>query len=403
MNNDKLIMQKLKHLFELVFIGLFFFGLYSCGNEETPSVNAAKGLEISANFLKLVDDGTELAGELSIFSDSENIQLIWNTDSICNLDTSQISISSCNGKCTLPIKWKEKLPEGSFGPEGIAYKAGVKIISGEYAKYVPLVWAEKIDTTKILESITPITRSVNDDLPRIAQITMVPSTVNMNYEIGGSMYIGLSNLSFATIDVSDFSSEMNINTSLIPNYITTSQMLNFKWNPNGHPSFSFAANIIAKAEGIVQTGIVKYDAPDSYIEYNGVRWSSGNLKNVNGIYQFAKSQYEFGSYWPTNPTGSDPCKLVSPQNTWRLPTVAEYRNLINSGLHYVTSPAQGFALGKLFFAQQGGIDLPDQFVEYMTNEYDRNYCWCLTNWSKVGGEPNIVGLDGSFAIRCVKE
>ena len=393
-------MQKLKYLFELAF-GLFLFGLFSCNNEENAPVTAVEGLETNADFLKLVDNGTDVAGELFIVSNAKDIQLIWNTDSICNLETSQISVSSYNGKYTLPIKWNKNLAEGSFAPEGVAYKAGVKIIAGDYSKYIPLIWAEKIDTTKILESINPITRRANDDLPRIVQITMLPSTVNMNYEIGGSMYIGLTNLSFATIDISGFNSGMNINTSLIPNYITASQMLNFKWNSNGHPSFSFTANVIAKAEGIVQTGIVKYDAPDSYIEYNGVRWSSGNLKNVNGIYQFAKSQYEFGSYWPTNPNGSDPCKLVSPLNTWRLPTVAEYRNLINSGLHYVTSPAQGFALGKLFFAQQGGLD--NQYAEYMTNEYKGNYCWCLTNWTKVGGEPKIVGLEGSFAIRCVKE
>lgn len=392
-------MQKLKHLFELVFIGLFFFGLFSCSNEEDTSVNAAKGLDISADFLKLVDNGTDVAGELFIASNAKDIQLIWNTDSVCNLDTSLTTISSGSGKYVLPIKWQKNQMNGRFGPEGTAFKAGVKIVAEDYSKYIPLIWAEKIDSAEVAK--TAVLTRATYDLPRIVQITMVPSTVNMNYEIGGSMYIGLTNLSFATIDISGFNSGMNINTSLIPNYITASQMLNFKWNSNGHPSFSFTANVIAKAEGIVQTGIVKYDAPDSYIEYNGVRWSSGNLKNVNGIYQFAKSQYEFGSYWPTNPNGSDPCKLVSPLNTWRLPTVAEYRNLINSGLHYVTSPAQGFALGKLFFAQQGGLD--NQYAEYMTNEYKGNYCWCLTNWTKVGGEPKIVGLEGSFAIRCVKE
>lgn len=392
-------MNDIKHIIYLTCIGLLSYGLSSCNNEEEVAVNISTGLETNAEFLKLTDDGTNIAGQLSITSGSKNIQLIWNTDSICNLDTLQTVISSQNGRCILPIKWQKNQMNGRFGPEGTAFKAGVKIVAGDYSKYVPLIWAEKIDSAEVAKTAV-LTRAA-DDLPRIVQITMVPSTVNMNYEIGGSMYIGLTNLSFATIDISGFNSGMNINTSLIPNYITASQMLNFKWNSNGHPSFSFTANVIAKAEGIVQTGIVKYDAPDSYIEYNGVRWSSGNLKNVNGIYQFAKSQYEFGSYWPTNPNGSDPCKLVSPLNTWRLPTVAEYRNLINSGLHYVTSPAQGFALGKLFFAQQGGLD--NQYAEYMTNEYKGNYCWCLTNWTKVGGEPKIVGLEGSFAIRCVKE
>lgn len=384
-----------------IYVGIISCILFSCNNEDDITVNTLTGLKINADFFKLVDNGTDVAGELSISSQIEDIQLIWNTDSLCNLETSQTVISPRNGKCTLPIKWQRSQVNGKFGPEGIAYKAGVKIVAGEYSQYVPLIWAEKIDSSEVMNSVL-MTRAAND-VPRVAQITMTPSTVNMNYENGGAMYIGLSNLSSATIDISDFTSSMNINTSLIPKNINTSQILNFRWNSNGSPSFSFVANIIAKAEGIVQTGIVKYDVPDKYIEFNGVRWSVGNLKNVNGTYQFAKSQYEFGSYWPTDSYGSDPCKSVAPGNTWRLPTVAEYRNLINSGLHYVTSPAKGFALGELFFAQQGGLDLKEVYPEYMTSEYEQNFCLCLTNWAIVGGTPKIVGLKGAFAIRCVKQ
>lgn len=394
-------MKELKCSFELAFIGLALLGLFSCSNEENDSVNVVKGLEINADFLKLIDDGSDNAGKLLITSGAKDIQLIWNTDSICNLESSQTVISTRNGKCTLPIKWQKSQMDGKFGPEGVAYKAGVKIVAGEYSKYVPLIWAEKIDTTEVMNSAL-LTRAYND-LPRVVQITMLPLTVNMNYETGGAMYVGLSDLSSASIDISDFTSEMNINTSLIPSNITTSQMLNFKWTSNGSPSFGFSANVIARAEGIAQTGVVTYNAPDKYIEYNGVRWSAGNLKNDNGIYQFAKSQYEFGSYWPTNPNGPDPCESVAPENTWRLPTVAEYQNLISSGMHYVTSPAKGFAIGELFFAQQGEEYIKEQFPEYMTSEYERNLCWCLTNWPTVGGAPRISGLLGSFAIRCVKK
>lgn len=108
-------------------------------------------MTIEADFLKLADNGTDIAGALSIVSDSKDIQLIWNTDSICNLDTSLTSISSQNGKYILPIKWQKHLSDSTFAPEGVAYKAGVKIIAGEYSKYVPLIWAEQIDTTKVLE------------------------------------------------------------------------------------------------------------------------------------------------------------------------------------------------------------------------------------------------------------
>ena len=308
-------MQKLKHLFELVFIGLFFFGLFSCSNEEDTSVNAAKGLDISADFLKLVDNGTDVAGELIIASNAKDIQLIWNTDSVCKLDTSLTTISSGSGKYVLPIKWQKHLSDSTFAPEGIAYKAGVKIIAGDYSKYVPLIWAEQIDSTKVMESIMPVTRGGNDALPRVAQITMVPTTVNMNSTNGGSMYIGLSEVPFVIFDLSEFTSDMNIDMSKLPNHITESQFLDFKWSTLGAPSYGFSANIIAMSEGLTQIGTVTYSPstppqPTQYtvnfIAASGGAVSPTSATGVNGTQvsstATANSGYTFIGWYKNNET-----------------------------------------------------------------------------------------------------
>lgn len=282
-------MKVLKLLLFPIYIVFLLYTMSSCMNEDDATANVLADLEVNADFLKLVDNGTKVAGELEIKSNSSDITLIWNTDSICNLDISQVSIPVRNGKCTLPIKWLGKLADGKLGPEGVAYKAGVKIVAGEYSKYVPLIWAERIDSAKVMEAI-PMTRVAGDVMPKVAQITMVPVTVNMNKENGGSMYVGLSNASFAIFDLSEFNSDMNIDMSQIPTSITTSQILNFKWNSNGAPSYAFSANLIAYTEGITQIGVITYTPSGTgsggTLSFKSSNLPSGNIPFAGGTYTF---------------------------------------------------------------------------------------------------------------------
>lgn len=282
-------MKKVKYLALLFCVALTLHLFFSCSNEDdASSVNIGTGLETSADLLKLEDNGTGIAGELSITSNVSDVKLIWNTNEVCNLDTTLTSIKVRNGRCILPIKWQKSVTEGQFGPEGIAYKAGVQIIAGEYSKYVPLIWAEKIDTAKVMESI-PSTRATGNIMPRVAQITMVPLTVNMNETNGGSMYVGLIEASFAIFDVSEFNSDMNIDMSKIPNSITSSQIIDFKWNSNGAPSFAFSANIIAYTEGITQIGNVTYtpsEASSNTLSFKNSNLPSGNIPYTGGTYTF---------------------------------------------------------------------------------------------------------------------
>lgn len=272
-------MNKIISFFLLVFV------FYGCNDiEESSSVDSKRPLAVSAQFLKLSDDNN-IAGELSIVSNMDKVHVKWNTDSICNLDTTQTVVYMKNGTGRLPIKWEKQQENGKYGPEYVAYKAGVLLTDGENSKYVPLVWSEKIDSTKIVESI-PLTRSVDSPLPRVVQIQMIPTTVHMNYQTGGVMYVKLDETPFAVFDVSDITSEMNIDMSQIPTSITSSQLVNFKWNANGAPSLSFTAQIIAYGEGITQIGAVTYTIPNtlSFVKSN---LPTGNIPYVGDVYTFS--------------------------------------------------------------------------------------------------------------------
>lgn len=253
-------MKKIKYLALSWCLGLTLQFFFSCTNEDNTFITNVTGLETSADLLKLVDDGTNIAGELSITSDIPNVKLVWNTNEACNLDTTLSSITLKNGRYTLPIKWQKSISDGKFGPEGIAYKAGVQILAGKYSKYVPLIWAEKIDTTKVMESI-PSTRAAESIIPKLVQIELTPTTAFMNETIGASVHVGLKNADFVVFDWSEFNSDIHIDMSLLPNYITSSQFINFKWTSNGAPSYGFTVNYYAHTEGITQPGAVRYDPP----------------------------------------------------------------------------------------------------------------------------------------------
>lgn len=238
-------------------LGIITHLFVGCQNEETESVERVSGLQIATDFIKLADDSTEVAGELIIQSSLSEVNLKWNTDSVCNLDTTVTSLTLKNGRCSLPIKWKEKQESGKYGPDNIAYKAGVQVTAGEYSAYIPLIWAEKVDTTKVMESFVK-TRAAGDPLPKVSQITMLPATVTMSEQVGGLMKIGLSNVPYVIMDYSEITSDMNIDMDNMPNPITEDTTLEFKWKSGGAPSFGFTANIIAMSEGLTQVGVVQY-------------------------------------------------------------------------------------------------------------------------------------------------
>ena len=262
--------------------------LWGCNNDEqtlNPEMNSP--LTTSAEFIKLTDDNSNVAGLLEVTSNACEVNVKWNTEAICNLDTTQTVIRLKNGRGILPIKWQKKQEEGTHGPVGVAYKAGVELTAGDVTTYVPLLWAEKIDTTEVLKSIHTQTRAVGD--PKVAQIVMTPTTVHMNYANGGGMFVSLTDVPFVIFDTSEITSDLNIDMSQIPTMITEGQYIPFKWTAAGAPSFEFTVNFIAMSEGIIQTGAITYtpggDTPGG-LTYVNSTLPAGNIPQMGGTYTF---------------------------------------------------------------------------------------------------------------------
>lgn len=259
--------------------------LFSCNNEEEPGgVLNGIPLDTDQEFIRLADDNTGTAAMLTVLSSEPEVSLKWFTTPDCNIDTTLSVLKIKGGKGVLPVKWMNKLENGKRGPEDIAYKAGVELTAGEYSKYIPLVWAEEVDSTKILESV----RTRSGGVSRVEQITMIPSTVNMNDADGGVMSLCLTNIPYVILDVSEFTPELNIDMAQIPGFITESTILNFKWKAGGAPSFSFSARVVAMSGGLVQTGYVTYTAtaPPETLNYASSNLPTGKIPYPGGTYTF---------------------------------------------------------------------------------------------------------------------
>lgn len=264
--------------------------LFSCTNEEDTNSypSGFDGLQTDVEFLRLTDNSTDVAGTLEIMSNAPEVTLKWNTAPSCNLDTLQTTITLKNGRGVLPVKWQKKLEEGTRGPKELAYKAGVQITAGEYSKYVPLVWAEEVDSVKLAESSVKTRATDQGIMPRVAEIEMLPSTVQLNDQNGGVMKVTLSDISFAILDLSEFTAEMNLDLTNIPNYITTSQILNFRWKAGGAPAFAFSARVVAMSEGLVKYGYVNYAPPvdPGTLNFVNSNLPAGNIPQPGGTYRF---------------------------------------------------------------------------------------------------------------------
>lgn len=277
-----------KTIFSLCICTVSALLLWGCNNDEqSPSPEMTSPLAVSTEFIKLSDGNNNVAGQLDIISSAREVSVKWNTEAICNLDTTQTVINMKNGRGILPIKWQKKLGDGNHGPEGIAYKAGVELTAGEVTTYIPLIWAEKIDTTEVLKCMHTQTRASGE--PKVVRIIMTPTTVHMNYANGGGMQITPVDAPFVIFDTSELTSDLNIDMSLIPTMITEGQFIPFKWNATGAPSYGFTAKFIAMTEGLTQTGIITYtpsgETPTG-LTYVSSTLPTGNIPQMGGTYTF---------------------------------------------------------------------------------------------------------------------
>ena len=251
-----------KYLFYL--LALFF--ITACNDEfGNNDLNHGEKLpfDTNAKFLRLQDDSTNVAGMLEITAKTPSVQLKWMVLPECNLDTTVTEIQLSGGRYQLPIKWAGKSKDGVYGPMSSAYIAGVQIISGEESKYVPLVWADEVDTLEIMKRVEKqniMTRS-NAGVLATEAITMLdPVPFQFDKDTCGKIrYASTSNLILvARADLVTLLEENNFNLDIKDikaNYIGNSGSLDFLWTNAGAPDIDFMGHVKLTPTG---TSIGKY-------------------------------------------------------------------------------------------------------------------------------------------------
>lgn len=221
--------------------------MWSCTNEdESYTDKVSHGLGIEAEFLKLSDNGTVNAGTLLITADVPEVKVQWNTNGSYNIDTVQTVVKISGGKGTLPIRWREKGENGLYGPSNMAYNAGVMVTAGQQSQYVPLIWAEKVDTTCVLRNLSR-TRAATAVMPRTEDITFIPAVLPLNDTKGGTGLVLLNNVDLVLFNYANLNASQHIDMSLLPDTIQSNRSLEFKWTAEGAPTVGFDVEIYAYA------------------------------------------------------------------------------------------------------------------------------------------------------------
>lgn len=265
-----------RFLFLLTTLLVFF----ACTDNEAenPSKHFS-GLEISADFIKLMDDSTNIAGNLDISTDAPQVYLRWNVPEGCNLDTTLSVVQTDKGKATLPIKWNKTLDSCSWGPIGTAYEGGVVVSTERESKYVRLFWVEELDTIAVLNNPINMTRA-NDVLPANARIELQPdNNVVMHQQTGGGVTVVFFGVPTVRVDVTDVTAETNVDLTEVPILMHESSDVFFKWTAAGAPNFDFVRNV-----RFIATSLVYVDATLNY-----------RVPGATAVYKFVSSTPGSGS------------------------------------------------------------------------------------------------------------
>lgn len=271
---------------------LFIFTLLamlSCSNEDetqsSPTLSEAK--ETTA-FVKLADGVTDIAGVIKIVADVPEAELIWSTTPICNLDTTQTTVILNNGIGELPVRWLKKQQSGGFAPKATAFKAWVRIKTGDKLTDVPLILSECLDSTSLMQSIQ--TRS-GKIMPRVISFTFEPAEVNLQTATGGSSKLVVEGPGELRIDYSGIKDEYRIDKTNLPETVTNTTELNFQWKGGVAPAIAFNAVIRASDGETWTSGVLKYDPNGTggdidLLYVDNTMPPTGNLPATSNIYTF---------------------------------------------------------------------------------------------------------------------
>lgn len=316
-------MRKYAYLFLTLFIAV----VYGCKEQDElkgadtpmPSGEFIEG----GTFVKLQDNGTTLAGELTITADVPSVSVTWITGEGFNLDTSQSTVNLENGKGVLPIKWQGETQKGIYAPINMAYRAWVMLTVAGKQQSIPIIWKEgEVDATKLNEQVSTRVDAV-DDPPRVASIRFIPTTASMSADRGTNIIMQTTNVNMVIMDYSGFKPSYNVDLSTVEDIVTDAvKVFSFKWK-NGTPAANgFEAVLTAHcAELAGPTNVTITWEPEiitppaGTLTYASSNLPAGNIPAVGGTYTFTFT----GTY-------TDGVQLRASMGTTVLATGAEVTN-----------------------------------------------------------------------------
>ena len=174
---------------------------------------------------------------------------------------------------------------------------------------------------------------------------------------------------------------------------------------------------------------ISFSTTEGYI-VGGVIWANGNLYKSNGQYLFYNSTEIYGGSgscficnspepYPTQtmPTSAwaaenDPCrKLTNAANKWRMPTLTEIQQLVNSGFttDVILNGIKGHKIGGVLFLPYSGY-WPQSNINGYIESGERGLYWSTPGTAiTFSPEYNHVGYVGwnefpqnGYTIRCVR-
>lgn len=245
-------------LISTTIICIFLFLLSGCENKDEISTGSGSLLNVSS-IVRLANDSTQMAGALAIPYSGLKVDLKWNVPE-CNIDTSQTTAFAENGICKIPIKWLQRDSTGNYAPKSKAFDGGLMISDGNISKYVHLIWADKIDSVKIMQESNVTTRS-GEALPRAVVLEVTPLTLNMDKVVGGAVYVEFSGIAGVLVDQNYISESTNIVKDSIPVFLSTPRLIHLKWIDGIAPADNFSTQLRFMAGNIMKTTYINYTVP----------------------------------------------------------------------------------------------------------------------------------------------
>lgn len=251
---------------------LALFAITACSDYDEYGHNATqKGsfkFGTSADLLKLQDDSTSIAGTLEITANSPSVELKWNVPLNCNLDTTVTELKLENGKAQLPIKWASQLKDGNYGPMTSAYSAGVLITAGNNKKYVPLIWADEVDTVKVMEYIQINTRAGQVAMPTAEELFKFHSPNPLSLHVDTCGDIRIEHRGRCYVDYSGFEEDSDYDkyhldlSGIASQYFEGITTLPVRWTQEGASELEFMGYIkLFTNMGITKFAYIQYTKP----------------------------------------------------------------------------------------------------------------------------------------------